>query len=63
MQRRLFPFYRIMGQSGRTNPVCLLKEALKLYGVDAGLPRLPLSRGTDDEIKNIKIVMEDLNLI
>jgi 4-hydroxy-tetrahydrodipicolinate synthase len=52
-----------MGQNGRTNPVCLWKEAMKLVGVDAGIPRLPLSRGTAEEIENVKQVMKSLNLI
>lgn len=63
MQRRLYPFFRIMGQNNRTNPACLLKEAIKLYGIDVGLPRLPLSRGTNEEIRNIESVMRSLRLI
>jgi 4-hydroxy-tetrahydrodipicolinate synthase len=53
-QRRLYPLLKIMGQNGRTNPVSLWKEALRLWGVDAGIPRLPLSRGTPDEIANVR---------
>jgi 4-hydroxy-tetrahydrodipicolinate synthase len=63
MQRRLYPFFKIMGQNNRTNPVCLLKEAIKLYGVDAGLPRLPLSRGVNNEIQNVERIMKNLDLI
>lgn len=63
MQRSIYPLLKIMGQNNRTNPVCLWKEAMKLYGVDAGLPRLPLSRGTHEEIENVKRVMKSLNLI
>jgi 4-hydroxy-tetrahydrodipicolinate synthase len=63
MQRRLFPLFRIMGQNNRTNPVALWKEALKLYGFDAGLPRMPLSRGTPEEIANVKKVMQGLGLV
>jgi 4-hydroxy-tetrahydrodipicolinate synthase len=63
MQRKIYPLLKIMGQNGRTNPVCLWKEAMKLVGVDAGIPRLPLSRGTAEEIENVKQVMKSLNLI
>ena len=63
MQRRIYPLLKIMGQNGRTNPVCLWKEAMKLVGIDAGIPRLPLSRGTAEEIENVKKVMKSLNLI
>jgi len=63
MQRKIYPLLKIMGQNGRTNPVCLWKEAMKLVGIDAGIPRLPLSRGTAEEIENVKKVMKSLNLI
>jgi 4-hydroxy-tetrahydrodipicolinate synthase len=63
MQRKIYPLLKIMGQNGRTNPVCLWKEAIKLYGFDAGLPRLPLSRGSKEEIENVKKVMQSLKLI
>jgi dihydrodipicolinate synthase/N-acetylneuraminate lyase len=36
---------------------------MKLVGIDAGIPRLPLSRGTAEEIENVKQVMRSLNLI
>jgi 4-hydroxy-tetrahydrodipicolinate synthase len=63
MQRRIYPIFKIMGQNNRTNPVALWKEALKLYGFDAGLPRMPLSRGTPEEIANVKKVMQSLDLV
>ena len=63
MQRELYPLFKIMGQNGRTNPVALWKEALKLYGVDGGIPRMPLSRGSKEEIENVKKVMQSLKLI
>jgi hypothetical protein len=34
-----------------------------MHGIDAGIPRLPLSRGTAEEIKNVKKVMKSLRLI
>lgn len=63
MQRDIYPILKIMGQSNRTNPVALWKEAMKLYGVDGGIPRLPLSRGSAEEIENVKKVMKSLKLI
>jgi 4-hydroxy-tetrahydrodipicolinate synthase len=48
------PFLKIMGQNGRTNPVCLWKEALKLRGIDAGIPRRPLTPGTPEEIAEVR---------
>jgi 4-hydroxy-tetrahydrodipicolinate synthase len=63
MQRKIYPLLKIMGQNGRTNPVCLWKEAIKMTGIDAGIPRLPLSKGTPEEIANVKKVMKSLHLI
>lgn len=63
MQRRIFPLLRIMGQNNRTNPVALWKEAMKLGGLDAGIPRLPFTKGTQKEIAEIEKVMHTLGLI
>ncbi|HOV38218.1 MAG TPA: 4-hydroxy-tetrahydrodipicolinate synthase [Spirochaetales bacterium] len=63
MQRKIYPLLKIMGQNNRANPVALWKEAMRLYGIDAGIPRLPLSRGTTEEIEKVKQVMLSLNLI
>jgi 4-hydroxy-tetrahydrodipicolinate synthase len=54
VQRRLFPLYRIMGQGGRTNPVCLLKEAMRMMGYPSGYPRQPLLPGTAEEIARVR---------
>ncbi len=62
-QRKLYPLLKIMGQNNRTNPVALWKEAMRLYGLDAGVPRAPLSRGSKDEIENVRKVMQSLGLI
>ncbi|MEX2444836.1 MAG: 4-hydroxy-tetrahydrodipicolinate synthase [Alkalispirochaeta sp.] len=62
-QQRLLPVFRVMGQNNRTNPVALWKEGLRLAGVDAGVPRLPLSRGTKDEIAEIRRVFDSLSLL
>jgi 4-hydroxy-tetrahydrodipicolinate synthase len=55
--------FRILGQNNRTNPVALLKEAMKMLGYNAGIPRLPLSPGTAEEIANVKNVMQELSII
>lgn len=54
MQARLYPLLKIMSINGRTNPVCLWKEAIRLTGGDAGLPRLPLTPGTPREIEAVR---------
>ncbi len=62
MQRRIYPVLKVMGQNGRTNPVSLWKEALRLCGIDAGYPREPLLPGTKEEIANIRKALIDLDL-
>ncbi|TCL63324.1 4-hydroxy-tetrahydrodipicolinate synthase [Hydrogenispora ethanolica] len=62
-QRKLMKFYRIMGQNGRTNPVSLIKDAMRLVGYNAGYPRLPLTPGTPQEIAKIKEVMKELQVL
>ena len=63
MQQKYLALFRIMGQNGRTNPVSLLKEAMKMLGYHAGIPRLPLSPGTEEEIAKVKRVMKQLEII
>ena len=63
MQQKYLPLFRIMGQSGRTNPVSLIKEAMKMVGYNAGIPRLPLSPGTEEEIVEVRKVMKQLEII
>ncbi|MBA7554405.1 4-hydroxy-tetrahydrodipicolinate synthase [subsurface metagenome] len=63
LQQKYLPLFRIMGQNGRTNPVSLIKEAMKMVGYNAGIPRLPLSPGTEEEIAEVRKVMEKLNII
>lgn len=58
MQRRLYPVLRIMGQNGRLNPVSLWKAALRLRGVDAGIPRSPLLPATESEIVAIRQTLD-----
>jgi 4-hydroxy-tetrahydrodipicolinate synthase len=63
MQQKYLPLFRIMGQNGRTNPASLLKEAMKMVGYNAGIPRLPLTPGTKEEIAEVRRVMKKLNII
>jgi 4-hydroxy-tetrahydrodipicolinate synthase len=62
-QRQLMKFYRIMGQNGRFNPVCLIKDAMRMVGYNAGYPRLPLIPGTPEEIAKVKTVMQELKVL
>jgi len=63
MQQKYLPLFRIMGQNGRFNPCALLKEAMKMVGYNAGIPRLPLTPGTEEEIAEVKKVMKKLGII
>ena len=63
MQLSLMPLIRVMGQNGRTNPVCLIKGAMEMVGYPRCLPRLPLTPGTDDEMALVRKSMKDLKII
>jgi 4-hydroxy-tetrahydrodipicolinate synthase len=63
MQQKYLPLFRIMGQNGRTNPASLLKEAIKMMGYNAGIPRLPLTPGTEEEIAEVRKVMKKIKII
>lgn len=63
MQQSFFTLFRIMGQNGRTNPVSLIKEAMKMIGYNAGIPRLPLTPGTEEEKARVREVMVKLGLL
>jgi len=63
IQQKYLPLFRIMGQNGRTNPCSLIKEAMKMVGYNAGIPRLPLSPGTEEEIAEVRKVMEKIKII
>lgn len=62
-QRRFFRLFRVMGQNDRTNPAALWKDALRMAGIEAGYPRLPLSPGDGDEIAKIRDVLTSLGLL
>jgi 4-hydroxy-tetrahydrodipicolinate synthase len=63
MQREFLPLFRSMGAGGRTNPVCLLKDAMRLMGYNSGIPRLPLLPGTKEQIAGVKKIMKELGII
>ncbi|MBK5263292.1 MAG: 4-hydroxy-tetrahydrodipicolinate synthase [Peptostreptococcaceae bacterium] len=63
LQRKLFKMYRIMGQGGRTNPVCLVKEGMKMLGYPAGIPRLPMLPGTEEEIRNVRKILIEVGAL
>jgi len=63
MQQKYLPLFRIMGQNGRTNPCSLLKEAMKMVGYNAGIPRLPLTAGTEEEVAEVRKVMNKLGIV
>jgi len=63
IQQKYLPLFRIIGQNGRTNPCSLLKEAMKMVGYKAGIPRLPLSPGTEEEIAEVRKVMKKIKII
>jgi 4-hydroxy-tetrahydrodipicolinate synthase len=63
MQRKLYPVLKVMGLGGRTNPVCLWKDAIRLTGVDAGLPRLPMTPGTPEEVEAVRKALQDFGIL
>jgi 4-hydroxy-tetrahydrodipicolinate synthase len=63
IQRKLLPLFRVMGQGGRTNPVCLLKDAMRMLGYPAGFPRHPLLPGTPEEVAKVRDVMVKVGVL
>lgn len=63
IQRRLLPLFRTMGQGGRTNPVCMIKEGMKMLGFPAGIPRKPLLPGTDEEVANVRAMLKQVGAL
>jgi len=63
MQQSFLPLFRALSPGDRCNPCCLLKDAMRMLGYDAGIPRLPLTPGTKEEIEQLKKVMKQLDLI
>ena len=63
IQQRFLPLFKSWGQNGRFNPCSLLKESMKMIGYRAGIPRLPLTPGTEEEIAEVRRVMKKLGII
>ena len=63
LQRDLYPVLRIMGQNGRINPAPLWKDALRLSGVNAGIPRGPLTAGTPAEVNAVKAALVTFGIL
>jgi 4-hydroxy-tetrahydrodipicolinate synthase len=63
MQQAFLPLFRSLSAGGRTNPVCLLKDAMKIIGYNAGIPRLPLMPGTEQEVAQVRMIMKALNIV
>ncbi len=63
MQQSFLPLFRAMAPNDRSNPVCLLKDGMKMMGYDAGIPRLPLTPGTEEEKEELRKVMRKLGII
>jgi len=63
MQQSYYPLFRALSPGGRTNPVCLLKDALKMIGYNAGIPRLPLTPGTEKEKVELERILRKLKII
>ncbi|HUW17800.1 MAG TPA: 4-hydroxy-tetrahydrodipicolinate synthase [Sedimentisphaerales bacterium] len=63
MQQAFLPLFRALSPGDRSNPACLLKDAMKMVGYNAGIPRLPLTGGTEQEIAEVKKIMKALNII
>ena len=63
MQRKLQPLLKTMVQNGRSNSAPLWKDALKLLGVDAGIPRRPLTPATPEEIIEIRKALVNFGVL
>lgn len=63
MHARLYPVLKVMTQNGRSNPAALWKDALRLVDVDAGIPRLPLTPGTVEEVAKVRGALEQFGAL
>ena len=63
IQLSLLPVLRSLSQNGRTNPVCLLKDAMSLVGYPKCLPRLPLMPATEEEMVLVKREMQKAGIL
>jgi len=63
MQQEFLPLFRAFSPGDRCNPASLLKDAMKMIGYNAGIPRLPLMPGTKEEIAEVEKIMRKLNIL
>jgi len=63
MQRQFLPLFRSMSPGDRFNPACLLKDAMRMIGFNAGIPRLPLMPGSAEEVAEVKKIMQELKIL
>ena len=63
MQQAFLPLFRALSPGDRSNPACILKGAMKMLGYDAGIPRLPLTPGTEQELAEVKRIMAELKIL
>ena len=63
MQQEFLPLFRAFSPGGRSNPACLLKDAMKMIGYNAGIPRLPLMPGTKEEVAEVEKIMRKLSIL
>lgn len=63
MQQAFLPLFRALSPGDRSNPACILKGAMKMLGYDAGIPRLPLTPGTEQELAEVKKIMAELKIL
>ena len=62
MQQTFLPLFRALSPKDRTNPVCLLKDTMRMSGYKAGIPRRPLSPGTKEEVAEVRRIMTELGI-
>jgi 4-hydroxy-tetrahydrodipicolinate synthase len=61
LHRRLFPFYQALVPAGRTNPVPMIREALRLAtGLDVGPPRPPLRPPAAADVEPLRVALASL---
>lgn len=60
---QLDPLFKAFGSNNRTNPIPLLKAAINLCGLEAGVPRLPLAPATTEEIAIVRTHLERLGVL
>jgi 4-hydroxy-tetrahydrodipicolinate synthase len=63
MQQEFLPLFRAFSPGDRCNPASLLKDAMKMIGYNAGIPRLPLMPGTKEEVAGVEKIMKKLSII